>query len=92
MPLFNISKKNLKNFFFSLSFTCLLYFLPLISGIPLLRQRKYIFIRFRRNVLPKHEAVKDSHSALKQKFNVAFSFSNRLLCFLIMILFKKVQS
>lgn len=84
------TKNNFKKFFF-LSFTCLLYFLPLISGIPFSHQRKYIFSRFRRNVLPKHEAVKDSHSALKQKFNVAFSFSNRLLCFLIMILFKKVQ-
>lgn len=85
------TKNNLKKIFFSLSFICLLYFLPLISGIPFSHQRKYIFSRFRRNVLPKHEVVKDSHSALKQKFNVAFSFSNRLLCFLIMILFKKVQ-
>lgn len=79
------------NIIFFHSFSYLLYFLPRISGIPLSCQRKCIFSRFRRNVLPKREAVEDSYSVLKQKFNIASSFSNRLLCFLIVILFKKVQ-
>ena len=39
----------------------------------------------------KCEAIQDSYSLLKQKFSVASSLSSKLICYLIVIVFKKTQ-
>lgn len=66
------------------------YFLPLICGISSSCRGNVFLGQAQKNELTKCEAFKDAYSLLEQKFNVTPSFSNRIICCL-MILLRKPQ-
>lgn len=82
----------LSTVFFSAILSCLSYIFCHWFLVSLFHAKENVFSgRFRRKILPKCEIIKDSYSLLKQKFSIASSFSNKLLCCLSVILFKEAQ-